>query len=766
MQNNNNEMQRQIACNHVCDTNGCKEYVEVLKRYEAIFQNASDIILFFDLNGRIIDGNKAAIKAYGYTYEELVNLTIYHIRTDSILTEKQLQRAYRNGMNFETIHTRKDGSWFYAEVHSQGFEMGEQQVIISIIRDISERKNTEKALSESRAKYYSLFMNMESGFAYNRIILDAQGQACDYEYIEVNETFAKIVGKPRQEIIGRKFSELYPDVMEIHHKRIAIFGDVALHGKQSYIQDEYVQAFKAWYSTSVYSTEKGYFAVILYDITERKKSEDRVLQAMKDAETASKAKSEFLANMSHEIRTPLNGMLGMLELTLMTELNGEQKEYLLTSKYCANSLQHIINDILDFSKLEAGKLAIQKNSFDIKDMIFDIIKIHAVNAAKKGLELNYLLSSSLPPYLIGDSLRIQQILNNLISNAIKFTDAGEIQLSVKTGISNEDFVELLFMVSDTGMGIDEKDVPKLFNSFSQLETTVNKKHKGTGLGLVISKQLVELMGGRIWFESKKNRGSCFSFAIILEKGEAPSKKDRYMEASGMEFNQPLNILLAEDDAVNQKVLTQLLKKKGHRVALAANGQEVYDYYIKNKYDIILMDIQMPEVDGIEATAMIRQNEAVTQQHIPIIALTAFALQGDRERFLKMGIDEYVSKPVKISELYDKIAVLCGSKSLPKNWADAEINKGGELPSNDGIKDTIVKIEAGLDKLKLAILQQDIKEIEQLAHHIKMASGSIEAYDLKNSAFRIELAARRGNAADIEEYSRQLIREYETLWKSI
>ncbi len=524
--------------------NDKKESDKILKRYEVIFQNASDIIFYFDLNGKIIDANKAALKAYGYSYEELVQLSIYHLRSDSILTKQQLQNAYKNGLDFETVHTRKDGSQFCAEVHSQGFQIGDQEAIISVVRDITERKKAEKELSESRAKYYSLFMNMESGFAYNRIILDESGQAYDYEYLEVNETFARVAGRTREEIIGKRFSELYPDFTQVHQNRMEIFGDVAINGKQQYIQDQYVEVFHSWYSTSVYSTEKGYFAVILYDITERKKSEEQALQAMKDAESASQAKSEFLANMSHEIRTPLNGMLGMLDLTLLTELTPEQKEYLLTSKYCANSLQVIINDILDFSKLEAGKLTIQQTSFDIKDMIHDTIKIHAVNAAKKGLELNYLLSSSLPQYLKGDPLRIQQILNNLISNAIKFTDAGEILLSVKNSGSSENTVELLFAVADTGIGIEEEDKGKLFTSFSQLETTVNKKHKGTGLGLVISKQLVELMGGRIWFDSQKNKGSCFSFTIKLQKGEQNPKKTKEPASNNMKLTPSLNILLS------------------------------------------------------------------------------------------------------------------------------------------------------------------------------------------------------------------------------
>ncbi|HYE10610.1 MAG TPA: ATP-binding protein, partial [Patescibacteria group bacterium] len=590
--------------------------------------------------------------------------------------------------------------------------------------------------------------------------------------IQVNSAYEQYFGHSQEEIAGKRFTHLFPNLKDSLNSNH--FYKVALTGERECKEEFFSVVSNRWYSVATYSPEKYYFTTIFTDIHDRKLAELELTKAKEAAEAANRAKSEFLANMSHEIRTPLNGMLGMIDLTLMTELNLEQIENLRTAKTCADSLLNIINDILDFSKLEAGKLSIQHINFDIKELIDETIKLHAIKAVDKDLELNYQLSSTVPQYIKGDPHRLNQILNNLISNAIKFTDHGEVHIAVKRNTIEEGNIELLFVVSDTGVGIDEEEKSKLFKSFSQLDSTITKKHGGTGLGLVISKQLVEIMGGKIWIEGEKGKGSKFHFTVKFEVGQdnRQVKKDIYKPFRKQITS--LRILLAEDDIVNQKVLMQILREQGHKVDLAKNGQEAVEMYLVSVYDVVLMDIQMPELDGIEATKMIRDIEKQVDYHTPIIALTAFALQGDRERFIAMGMDDYIAKPVRMKELFDKlekVAVLTRTQNEVENIS---FNGAGEIVYIDNSKmvineETIYKVQLisnGIKELEQAIFAKDIKRIEKLSNQIKKLSDFINAYELKSSAFRIELAARRGNDEEILNQAKQIQHDFDILKKTV
>jgi PAS domain S-box-containing protein len=744
---------------------------EKLKKYQLLSQHARDIILFVSPNGEIVEVNDAAVMAYGYTQEELLSLSVFNLRNNDDIVSQHLEIAIR-GITFESIHYRKDGTYFPVEVSSQSTNIEGKTMLLSIIRDITERKEAEQEVIESQQRYYSLFMNMNNAIAYHKLIFDGYDNLIDFEYIQVNKAYEQYFGHSKEELLGRRFTDIYPALkynLDSNH-----FFNVGLTGKSEYREEFFSAANSRWYSVATYSPEKYCFATIFTDIHDRKNAELEIIKAKEEAETANRAKSEFLANMSHEIRTPLNGMLGMIDLTMMTELNRDQRENLSTAKTCADSLLNIINDILDFSKLEAGKLSIQHIDFDIKQLIDETLKLHAIKASDKGLELDYQLSSIIPQYLKGDPNRLNQILNNLISNAIKFTDYGEVHVAVKKKSAEEGFIELVFIVTDTGVGIGEDEKTKLFKSFSQLDSTITKKHGGTGLGLVISKQLVEMMGGRIWIESEKGRGSKFYFTVKFEIGEGDQLISKRSYAKSSKSIAPLRILLAEDDEINQKVFMRILKEQGHIVEIANNGQEAVDMYLVSIYDVILMDIQMPVLDGIDTTKMIRDIEKDIDYHTPIIAMTAFALQGDRERFISMGMDDYIPKPVKLEELFSKLEKVTIQARKQNDVDKICFNNFGEMVLVDSNKllideEAIYKVNLisnSIEELEQAILAKDIKQIERLSSLIKKLSDSINAYELKSSAFRIELAARRGNSEEILNQVRQIKKDFDILKKTV
>ncbi|MDF2593355.1 MAG: sensor hybrid histidine kinase, partial [Clostridia bacterium] len=744
---------------------------EELKKYQLLSRNARDIILFVDTKGNIVEANEAAVKAYGYTQEELLNLSIFNFREDHQVTIQNLQDAI-NGITFETVHCRKNGTSFPVEVSSQSTIIDGRTIILSIIRDITERKQAEQEVLESQQRYYFLFTSTNNAIAYHKLIVDDNGAPIDIEYLQVNNAFERYFGRTKEELIGRCLSELFPELkgsLDNNH-----FCKVALTGISEYRKEFFSQVSQRWYSVAIYSPKKYYFTTIFTDIHDRKIAEMELTKAKEAAEAANRAKSEFLANMSHEIRTPLNGMLGMIDLTMYTELSHEQKENLKTAKACADSLLNIINDILDFSKLEAGKLSIQHVDFDMKELIDETMKLHTFKAIDKNLELNYQLSSTIPQYIKGDPHRLKQILNNLISNAIKFTDHGEVLLAVKKNFIEEGKIVLQFAVSDTGVGIAEEEKSRLFKSFSQLDSTMTKKHGGTGLGLVISKQLVEMMGGEIWIESEKGRGSKFYFTMKFNVGQENLSAKKDINKASRKQIAPLRILLAEDDVVNQKVFMQLLREQGHLVDLAKNGHEAMEMYLVSIYDVILMDIQMPELDGIEATKMIRDIEKHVNYHTPIIALTAFALQGDRERFIAMGMDDYIAKPVRLEEIFYKLEKIAVPLRRQNDVENISINDAGEIVFIDNSK--IIITEETIDKIQLisdsiealgqAIFTKDIKQIEKMSNQIKKLSDFINAFELKSSAFKVELAARRGNVEQILNQVEQMKYDFDILKKTV
>ncbi|MDB5339434.1 MAG: Histidine kinase [Planctomycetaceae bacterium] len=638
-------------------------------------------------NGRILWANKAELHLLGFAPQDYIGHHITEFHADAASMSEVLTRLRAGELlhDYETRLRCRDGAVKHVLIDSNVHRRdGELVSTRFFTRDITERRQFEAQQRELYSRYESLIARSPAGI----FETDAKGRC-----VFVNEKWCELSGLTRQQALGSGWKQaIHPEDRE---RELEAWQKNTRAGEELQINCRWMtpKGTITWVHGSVVplrstTGEITGFLGTISDISALKQAEAVIREARNQAETANRTKSEFLANMSHEMRTPLNGIIGMTELALDTAVDGEQRDCLQTVKESAESLLTIINELLDFAKVEAGKIILDRVDFSLGDWLRDSLKPLMFRSRQKGLDFRCLIDANIPKLLVGDPEWLRHILVNLVSNAVKFTDKGFVRCSVKLQSINKvevpiweldsvagapagvvvprtsvDRATLHFTVQDTGIGVPTDKHQAIFIPFEQADKSITRRYGGTGLGLAIARQLTELMHGNIWVESVISEGSTFHFTVQLGIADPAVKRVSQAELDKAQAQQslpsapvmptrPLRVLVAEDNPVNQQLIVKFLKKQGHETAVAGDGNEAVEALEKDPtFDVILMDMQMPRMSGLEATAIIRRQEETTDRHIPIIALTASVLKGDRERCLASGMDDYLTKPVNRNELF-------------------------------------------------------------------------------------------------------------------
>jgi PAS domain S-box-containing protein len=784
----------------------------------AVLETCGALVLVFDTAGRIVFCNRECELVTGYSNAELIGKVFFDVLVSPDGREqsrKRLERGItsRAASAFENEWIAKSGEprrISFSNVPMLN-ENGDVEYYIVTGVDITDGYRAGQELLKSEIRFRTIWeASCEPMF-----LTDAGGMI-----VKVNAAFAALLGTEVSSLEGMNITGLFQpewrenlreyyraryasDTKEHHFERELHFA----HGRSGIFENSVVRVD--------IPGQPAQMLCILRDVTaERRNAEDlarakeaaeaanrdlmaanrsleetgRLAREMADrAEALSAAKSDFLANMTHEVRTPLNGILGMTGLALETQLENDQREYLELVKSSAEALLSLVNDVLDFSKYEVGKLGLDCVEFSLRELLRDVLRPLALRASVSGLAFESTIEDQAPDRLIGDPLRISQVLRNLAANAIKFTGQGKVSVTVKAESVEASRVTLHFSVRDTGIGVPPEKHRAIFEPFTQADGSTTRRYGGTGLGLSICSGLVELMDGRIWLESELGRGSTFHFTLTLQlpapeqAGEASSAAS----ASDDRAKRKLRILVAEDNSVNQRLAARLLEREGHSVTIAGSGHDALQAFERSHppFDLILMDVQMPGLDGLQATARIRELERGSARRVPIVAMTAQAAESDRVRCLESGMDAYVTKPVHVPDLMRMIETVVPVTVVPKTVVPESLLPGGnsmnaDLTSEEFSVETQLQqldeslalsrvggdvellkevVELFLDdypstfeKIKGAVASRDATALEHAAHSLKGSVSTFGANRAFEAAFTLEKQGRSGDLTGAQD----------------
>ncbi|MBC9783796.1 PAS domain S-box protein [Heliobacterium chlorum] len=775
------------------------------QRFHSVINSLDEYIWEVDLQGNFIYVSDRAEHILGLPKEELIGRDstagVEPAELEKFRTA--VREAVKNKEPFSDVEIIRNNPSGRCWLSLSGIPVFDEDNRVVAYRgatlDITKQKQMEATLRDSEENYRSIITSMAEGV----IVTDREGVI-----IKANPTAEHILGFSFDEIQGCSCfdpswemylddntpvtRENHPAMVTLHSRsacRNVVMRKNSLTGEPLWIQHNSEPLFRL-------GSDKPYAVVSTFsDISARRNMEEELKKAQQNAIEASRAKSDFLAMMSHEIRTPMNGIMGMSTLLLDTALNRQQREYAQVINDSSEVLLNVLNDILDYSKVEAGKLVLESLDFHLPGVIYNVTTLFQQKALEKGIRLTSFIAPEVEDWVKGDPTRLQQVLTNLVSNAVKFTHSGQVKVHLRKETSDRHQSRLRFEVTDTGIGIEKAMMEQIFHPFHQADSSTSRKFGGTGLGLAITGQLVKLMGGNIGAISEPGKGSTFWFSIPFQppktqvfipkvEGHSPPEKTDFPL-----WNIPLPVLLVEDNPVNQQLAVTILTKMGLMVHRANNGLEAVKAAAETEYAIIFMDCQMPEMDGFEATKIIRNQQAQSGRHVPIIAMTALAMSGDRERCLNAGMDDYLSKPVLMEHLialldkwlpYEKSTLV----QPPSNFQTDEFPSASAgtdpcsvidltvlknilaMGDDDHFEFLTLLLQTYLEDaqqlmltLQQAVTLRDPAGIHKTCHALKSSSASIGAKELASLCAHVEQLGRTGNLENMELFFTQMKAKY-------